>query len=533
MPFFTRQAHLTPQEWAFYGVTIGIVVDTNDPQQMGRVRARCLGLNDSEDGLIKHVPWAQYGAPFGGTLQAGTRGSEDDKITGPTAYGMWGIPKVNTHVLIMCLDGNPQTRVWIGCLHTNLATHTLPHGRFAYTDNTGLPDDDDKPVGPISTFENNIEPLHTNLRTAFDAGHTGEDNFEFQSRGADFQAAGLGLGQDEVTLSEVEDDQDEKEAGSLADTDLKATNKDGEEAKGSRQGYQTSRIAPDQFSDYTPRNLDNMVTALVSPGFHAMSMDDRQENCRIRLRTTGGHQIIFDDTNERIYLATASGENWIELDQQGNIDIYTSGKISAHAAHDINFTSDRSIRMYGKAGIHLKSDQEIRITAENDISINTSAVLRAKSGSNILLESTKDIHLKATEDLAATAGAVIKIKSGSTLFLDGSATHLKASGGTMEISASGDTNINGAKVNLAPGGTADSAGEATESKAADFLSYFTNRIPDHEPWARSDTRADDTEDDLSDTDYGSEKVGRERRITATDGVNDVEIPITRGSKWRR
>lgn len=505
MPIVTRQGQLTPQQWAFYGVTIGTVVDTNDPQQMGRVRALCLALNDSENATITNIPWSAYAAPFGGTVQVGTRGpgvgEEETKVSGPVAYGMWGIPKIGSQVLIMCLDGNPQTRVWIGCLHTQLATHTMPHGRFSYKDDTNLPDEE-KPAGPISTFENVIEPLHTNLRTAFGADHIGDENFEFQSRGADFQVSGLGLGQVDSTISKVEDDQDENTTGSLNLTTPVTP---------SRQGYQTSRIAPDQFTNLTPRNLDNTVTSIVSPGFHAMSMDDRQENCRVRIRTTGGHQIIFDDTNERIYLATATGENWIELDQQGNIDIYTSGKISVHAEHDINFTSDRSIRMYGKAGIHLKSDQEVRVTADKDISLKSvNGAFKASSKKDVLIQSeTEGIHLKSTNLVLESSGA-------------GSIRTAK----DFNLEARGVTNIVGSNVNLNSGGSAASATSANPSVA-----FFTNRIPEHEPWARIDTSKDTTVDSL--LDYVNADIGKKRRITATDGIGEETPDITRGPKWRR
>ena len=146
MAYVTRTRHMTPDQWAFYGVTVGTVVDTNDPQQMGRVRAQCLALNDPSNGTIDEIPWASYAAPFAGTVQRGTRGVEESEVTGPTAYGMWGIPKVGSQVLVMCLDGNPQTRVWVGCLHVGLATHTMPHGRFSYQDDSNLPSDNEKPA---------------------------------------------------------------------------------------------------------------------------------------------------------------------------------------------------------------------------------------------------------------------------------------------------------------------------------------------------------------------------------------------------
>ena len=526
MPKSLRQSHLTAQQWAFYGVTIGTVVDTNDPQQMGRVRAVCLALNDDPDALITDIPWSTYATPFGGTVQVGTMGRNDDNpSSGPVAYGMWAIPKIGSQVLIMCLDGNPQTRTWIGCLHTSLATHTMPHGRFSYKDDTRLPEDE-RPAGPFSTFELNIEPLHTNLRTAFGTA-PGDENFEFQSRGADFQVSGLGLEQADDTTSEVEDDQDETVTGSsLSKTDVKT----------SRQGYQTSRIAPSQFASITGRNLDNTVTSIVSPGFHALSMDDRQENCRFRIRTTGGHQIILDDTNERIYISTATGENWIEMDEQGNIDIFTSGKLSVHAKHDINFTSDRSIRMYGKAGIHLKSDKEVRVTAENDVSFKTNGAFRVEAKDDARISSAKNIHIKASEDiLETTLRGTIHLK-GTNLKLEGTTdSHLKG-GSNLIMSGGSNASIKGGTVDLnGPAKTADpaSTAEDPESQAA----FFTNRIPDHEPWARSDTRADDTTEDLSDTDYQSINVGKKRRVTNIDGTGDETdeaiVNITRGKNWRR
>jgi uncharacterized protein (DUF2345 family) len=507
---------MTPQEWTFDGVTLGTVVDTNDPQQMGRVRAQCIALNDPQNGTIDEIPWASYASPFAGTVQRGTRGEDENEITGPTAYGMWGIPKVGSQVLVMCLDGNPQTRVWVGCLHTGLATHTMPHGRFSYQDSELQ---NEKPSGPLDTFETTIEPLHTNLREAFGTrtnsktqGSAGNDNFEFQSRGADYQVSGITLGQVDATLSNLEDDT--------------------EETSDIRQGYQTSRIAPDQPALYTPRNLDNMVTALVSPGFHAFSMDDRPENTRVRVRTTSGHQIIMDDTNERVYISTSTGENWIEMDEKGNIDIYTSGKISAHAKHDINFTTDRSFRVYAKAGIHLNSDKQVRIQGEEDISVKTNGVYRVAAGDDILLQSDNDIHGKAGADIFFEAQGDTNIKTNELKLQSSGKADLKA-GGEINIDAGGsNANILGSKVNLNSGGGAGNASGASEADPNDnFDAFYTNRVPEHEPWARVDTKNNTTIDPQFD--YTSDSVGKQRRVTATDGLGDEEVEITRGENWRR
>ena len=75
-------------------ITLGVVVDTNDPQQQGRVRAVCQRWGDSFDNDTSHIPWAMYATPFGGQVQVGTRGPGIDNVTGGTSYGMWAVPKV-------------------------------------------------------------------------------------------------------------------------------------------------------------------------------------------------------------------------------------------------------------------------------------------------------------------------------------------------------------------------------------------------------------------------------------------------------
>lgn len=535
MAVHTRQGQLTPEEWAFHGVTVGTVVDTNDPQQMGRVRAVCLSLGDDPNTLITDLPWASYAAPFGGTTQVGTKGpNAGEQMSGPVAYGLWGIPKVGAQVLIMCLDGDPLTRIWIGCLPTQSATHTMPHGRFTYQDNPEfLPESDTKPVGPLTGFETSIEPTSTNFKQAFGSAPSGDHNFEFASRAADYQVSGISPQQVPVLLSNVSDDRDEP------------TNVPQSAVPESRQGYQTNRQNPDQFVPEAlgGRNLDNQVTSIVSPGFHAISMDDREENSRIRIRSVGGHQIILDDTNERIYISTAKGENWIEIDQAGNIDIFTSGKLNAHATEDINFTTDSSFRVYAKKGIHLKSDIETRITSEEDISIKSlRGSLRARSQRDAYLESTEqDVQINAgarvfatgSEDIDIKAGRGLSVQAGrDTNILSGSQINMESSS-TVDIT-SGTITIQGSKLDLNPGGSrsASSAQSAEPSdQNDDFNAFFPNRVPDHEPWARVDTLNNETIDPQFD--YTSNNIGKILRLTGADGKSDQEKELTRGELWRR
>lgn len=483
-------------------LTVGTVVDTNDPQQMGRVRAVCPTFGDSFDEALSDIPWALCVAPFAGANSIGTRGAALDMTDGFVAYGMWAIPKIGAQVIIGFLDGNISQRIWLGCLHDQLTPHTMPHGRFMFDDHDKVQKDDEffkggavRPFGPYSTEEKFIFPLKENMKKAFTSGNADPDSkkYEWQTRGADHQAAAVDIQDLVATYSQHQDDKD-------------VTFEDWV----SRQGYQLSRIRPDIPSDITGSNFDNQVTAIVTPGFHALAMDDRQDNSRIRIRTTGGHQIIMDDTNERLYIQTAGGENWIELDEKGNIDIFTTNKVNIRAKKDINFTSDETIRMHAKKGIHMYTDDEWRVHAKKDVHFKfeknwrthvtensyhlVDQMLHIKTNQDAHLQSAQTIHINAAADLNLTSGATTNQNAGAAIIETAPAIHHNGPGAA----------------------TANPADSPDEQPA-----FWTHRVPDHEPWGRVMTKTDFTHDpEVPYTDKSNGKVER-------------GSSITRGKFWRR
>lgn len=477
MPLYTKQREYfsqgasTSQFQEF--ITLGTVVDTNDPQQMGRVRAICPQWGDSFDQDVTDVPWAIYCTPFGGQTSVGTRGPGIQDSEGGIAYGMWAIPKVGAQVLIMCIDGDPRYRVYIGCVYDQQIPHTLPHGRFMFDDHPELEKrgGDMKPYGPYTSREKSINPLYDNMKQAF--GNKAEPNYEWRSRAADHTATAIDVSMLNHTYSKVADDKD-----------FKFDNWN------SNQGYQLNRQDP-HANVQTDKNLDSMVYSMTSPGFHSLSMDDRMENCRVRLRTTSGHQIIMDDTNERIYVATAKGNNWIEMDQDGNIDIFTTNKVNIRANKDINLTSDETIRMHAKKGIHMFSGDEIRMQAVADIHVKTSANVRLHADASIYQQANSEFNAKSGSDMKLTTSA------------------------QMNLLASGNIVETGAQIHL--NGPSASAAPAAGEKPA----FWTNRVPDHEPWARVMTKNDTTH--APEFGYTSDEVNKSERGRT----------IVRGMYWRR
>ena len=87
---------------------IGRVLNTNDPQQMGRIQAFCTGLGDNENQPMNEIPWCMYVSPLGGVSVLGKRGTEEDEVDGPVSYGMWNIPKIGAYVLVGTIEGNKE-----------------------------------------------------------------------------------------------------------------------------------------------------------------------------------------------------------------------------------------------------------------------------------------------------------------------------------------------------------------------------------------------------------------------------------------
>lgn len=534
----------------FSEITIGEVVDTNDPQQMGRLRVVCNAFGDDSDAALGSIPWAGATSPIGGITEQMERGRSGEKSSGPVAYGMWNVPKVGSQVLVACIDGDPRFRVWLGCIHTPFMTHTLPHGRF-------IADGTSSVVGPQTSTENVMEPTVTHLYKTFtptspstivptapspDGDYTLAP--EYLSRGADY------------SVSSVRDEF----VGSAATGPITAGDDNGDdiltEVDGTTtnhlNGYKESRLVQNiGFEETDGKNYDSQVYSWTTPGFHAMSMDDSANNCRIRFRTTHGNQIILDDTNERIYISTPDGNTWLEMDEKGNIDVFASRNISFHADKDINFTAGETIRMTAVNGIHIESDDEIRIHNKGidggDLSIRSDTNIRQHSELSTHIESDLMVHVKSLDAVMIQTGTILNITAASAIAVATPDTSFSGSvkiGGAVDIGGATTTanivanassiaapdNGHGA-VAIGGGGSPASPSPATiADPALEKHAFYTNRIPEHEPWGRGMTKTEITDQDIDNT----HEAAAEFPYTSPM-VNRMErgFDLSRNDNWHR
>ena len=318
-----------------FTLSMGVVKSNADPAQHGRLQIYIPSI-DTRDYDLDDLPWANYVSSFGGSTADFKAGREQSTIPGVSSYGFWAIPKVGGQVLCGFMESDPHVRFWMGCIYMPELNRTLPQsidGGLTEIDETGV-----YPQTEIPHYKSNLTDAGLNTGT-----------IHYKTRGGYER--------------------------SISHPSNKNSNKPTD------NGYAPKPLEPEK--------ADSQTICLTSPGRHYFVMSDVDEYCRIRLKTTEGSQIIFDDTNERIYISTAKGRNWVELDEtNGKVYIYSDSKVSIRSKNDINMYSDENINIVANKRVNIRSEERsVNLRAKHDIrALSTEA--------DVMLSASRDIHLK-------------------------------------------------------------------------------------------------------------------------------------------
>lgn len=319
-----------------YNIVDGIVLATDDPQQMGRVKIWCPAV-DGDDYNVDLIPWATYLSPFAGQTSSFPAGADGTVSEGLHSYGFWAIPKVGARVVVAMMYGDVNLRVYLGSIFTPHGNRSLPVGR-------NRPDIGPAPV--TDTFDP-VEPQTSHLKAQF-GGQLGAA--EAQSRGAYERSVAQGA-----------------------------------DERNGTEGYQRAMQG---------EGLDPQTYCLTTPGRHALIFQDNPATGRLRLKTADGHQIIFDDANERIYMSTSKGKSWVEMDADGHIHMYGAASVSVSAGEDINFSAVGNVNIAAGKNVNIAAAGHARISACDDVSI---------SGKVVNIESTGKFNILAAAPLLMTS----------------------------------------------------------------------------------------------------------------------------------
>lgn len=335
----------TGQFGSNFTMCMGTVKDNADPAQAGRLKVYLPAI-DSKDFVVDDLPWAIYCTPFGGTTADFIVGRNSSKVPGASSYGLWAIPKNGAQVIVGFLEGDPNIRFWMGCFYHPELNRTMPQSINSPPLNTEIDESGMWPQAEIPHYAENLG----------EAG-LGSGSLHWKTRGGF-----------ERSISHPSN-----------------KNKD----KPRDDGYFDKPLEPSK--------ADSQTLSLTSPGRHYWSMHDIDEYCRVRIKTTEGTQIILDDTNERIYISTARGRNWIELDEgSGKIYFYTTSKFNIHSENDLNLYSTENINIVAKKRINIKSEERaVKIQAFRNVEV-------LSTDANVKIAASRDMHLKTFKGPRAT-----------------------------------------------------------------------------------------------------------------------------------
>ena len=300
---------------SLFGVFVGFVKDAQDVQKNGRLRVWIPELGSSPenpDGWII----VNYCSPFAGATNVDTISKADlESFEGTqTSYGMWMVPPdINNQVLIMFINGDASRGIWIGSLYNQYMNNMVP-AMAADSKNWQYPG---KQI-PVAEY-NKWDPKVTQPDRAF---HPYEKT-KFKGVGNQGLITDKGRG---VTTSSARRESPSNVFGILTPGPVVTDTPD-------------------------PKKIRRK-------GGSSFVMDDGTGTEYIQLATKTGAQIRIDETNGFVYLINRDGTAWVQMDKDGNVDIFGATDISMRAQRDLNIRADRNVNIEAGQNIFMKAAKD-------------------------------------------------------------------------------------------------------------------------------------------------------------------------------
>lgn len=406
------------------------VMNASDVLRTGRIEVYIPTSNSGPRTNVNSWITVRYATPFYGKTSKNFIGKEQTQ--GIYSYGMWmTVPDVGVKVVVTFLEGNRDNGIVIGCIIDDLTNHMVP----------GLP-------------SSKYWLMTPEVAELFPAAKPGKDFMPVIEHNPKVVRDNRPLPTTYERPVNIELAKILKEQGLIGDT-----------IRG--QSFSTAQRENNSavFGVSTPGRAEENLAAIKTKGDnitqddldvkkrlpgHMFVMDDGDiegDSNLIRLRTSTGHQILMNDTEGIIYVATASGNAWIEMTNNGDVMMYNKGNFSVHCEGSFN--------------VH--------------------------AGGNINMEATKGINVSAMESggikMQAADGRVEVYSEKGTYNQSGGPFHVKTTGSNITMtSEDADIHMNG-----------PTAGDATKPNRNDLLTNNGNRdvlsststvVPEHEPYNR-------------------------------------------------
>jgi len=323
-----------------HGVFIGKIKDNVDPEGLGRLRVWISQLSASKESDERSWFTVRYCPPFAGAENSSdeAKGLDSTKVNDTNkSYGFWAVPPhKNVNVLCSFINGESTQGVWWACLPHDGHTHSLP----------GLA-----------------------------GGQTHDGKVSIVSERNRFNS---------------KDAQSENRPEHPLTNNLKNQGTEKDLLRG------MNNAGPFRNKDKHP----GYAYGFVSPAQHQILIDDGEDgnSGQIKLRVNTGASITIDAKSGFINIINSTGSAWMEIDADGNIDVYSEkdysvgvmgninlsagGQVNIEAAGGINMAAAKNmtiescevLHITGMAGTHITSGQQLHILADSSMKVSASRV---------------------------------------------------------------------------------------------------------------------------------------------------------------
>jgi len=453
------------------GPFLANVVSNIDPTYMGVLEVEILHPvgGTTSQGQLHQV---KYMSPFFGQTSVIYNGETSDYNNTQKAYGMWAVPPdVGATVIIIFIDGDPKRGYWIGCVPDENMDFMVPG--LAATEAT-VEDPYETSLGdtasrvPVAEY-NKEDPANSspaNSTTLLKPRHPFTDVLDAQglllddTRGITTSSArrespSMVFG---ISTPGPLDKQDGAQTGNYGKPEHIVT------------GAPVSRLGGTTFvmDDGDDKFLRKKVPSEGAPEYASLEEGETDgdvtmpHNELFRIRTRTGHQILFHNTEDLIYITNARGTAWIELTSDGKIDIYAQDSISVRTQNDLNFYADRDINMEAGRNINIKATDA---AGGGDTAISGRIQVEAVGDFIRIVNGNIFTQTDGTRDDTIT-GAV-KITTEATLDINVTKITQLTSGGDLNINTVGNNSIKGKNTAIDGGDINLNSGNASSTPEAE------------------------------------------------------------------
>jgi hypothetical protein len=450
------------------GKNSGITVDPGPYEAivLGHVkgpRSGQLKVYIPEWGADKTNPTAQatvsYASPFFGTTFGATSGTANNdspgaQLTSGQSYGMWMVPPdVGNKVLVTFAAGDKGRGYWFACVYDSLSHHMVPGigrnvgGDFS-TQKTLGPNPPDKVSDALDVTSNApvVEAASGSASLATPDAIEGSSRFLHE-----YQMSVLinqGLDKDLVR-------------GAISSSSLR-------EAPSAVFGISTPGASLTGKSQGHDPTGDTTEEVIARKGGHQFVMDDGDVDGNdqlIRLRTTGGHQILMNDKEHVLYIGSASGAQWLEFSSTGAINVYARAGFNVRAEGPLNFHSDVAVAIHSGGTVAINGEKGVTVESMGSVSVAGVTGVTVKSDTTLSLSALGKATLSA-DGMVSVSGVAVTSIFGGVLKLNTGGPSPALPTLPPKLNTLPDVDYNGTTWEYAPGA----------------LQSICTTVPAHEPW---------------------------------------------------